>query len=118
MSYRKKILIIEHDDFLREILGNLLHKRGGYILNAACLNDSTHEAQNHQIDTIIVGSSCSDYKGKQTINYLEKTFQKPEIYFINTSPHAVNYLPKENQFLLRELSVKSMLDAILPEQHS
>jgi len=118
MPYRKKILILEHDDFLREIIGNLLHKRGGYILNGDSLENGLAEAQNHQVDTVIVGNSCPDFKGKQSINFIEKTFNRPEIFLINKKPVLVDYLPEKDQFLIKELSVKKILDTVLTKENT
>jgi DNA-binding NarL/FixJ family response regulator len=115
MSYRKKILILEHDDFLREIIGNLLHKRDGYILNGACIEEGLADAKNHQIDTVIVGDSCPDYNDKQSINYLKKNFNDPELFLINTKANEVNYLPKKHQFMTKDLSIQHILESVLPE---
>ena len=68
MPDRRKILIVEHDDFLREIIGNLLHKKNLYILSAFCIENGIKEAQGKHIDTIILGTSCPDYNGKNSIH--------------------------------------------------
>jgi DNA-binding response OmpR family regulator len=112
MPHRAKILILENDDFLREILGNLLHKEDFYILNGSSIERGIEQAGKQHIDRVIVGSSCEDFKGKQSINYLRKHFSKPRIFLVNDGHKSVPYLPKQDQILTRKLSVQKILDRI------
>jgi len=114
MPKRNKILIIEHDDFLREIIGNLLHKRGGYILNGACVQDGIKESRNHRITTVIIGTACPDYKGKETLAYIRRELENPQIrfYVLNDTYKELSFLNKKDQIKIKDLSVQEILDAI------
>ncbi|MAQ77111.1 hypothetical protein CL684_01135 [Candidatus Campbellbacteria bacterium] len=114
MAYQNKILIIEHDDFLRELIGNLLHKKGGYILNGHTIKRGIQNSHNHEISTIILGNSCPSFKGKQTLHYLKKELNAPtlDIFLLNHHPKSADYIPEDHQFMTNELSVKEILDRI------
>lgn len=112
MPHRVKILILEHDDFLREILGNLLHKKGFYIINGATIKRGIQHADKHHIDRIIIGSSCKDFKGRSSINYLHKLYGNPHFMLINNGDKAVSYLPKDQQILTKHLSIQKIIDTI------
>ncbi len=114
MPYRNKILIIEHDDFLREIIGNLLHKRGGYILNGVCIQDGIKESRNHKITTVILGTSCPDYKGKETLGYIKREMENPNIrfYILNDTNKELPFVGDQDQIQIKDLSVQEILDAI------
>ena len=112
MPHRVKILIIEPDDFLRELLGNLLHKKDFYIINGSSIERGVEQAGDNHIDRVIVGSSCEDFNGKQSIHYLQKHFNKPRIFLINDSEKSVAYLPKQDQILVKHLSVEQIVNRI------
>ncbi|MCA9352773.1 response regulator [Patescibacteria group bacterium] len=114
MQQRKKILILEKDDFLREILGNLLHKKGGYIFSAFSLKDGLHDAHGHKLDTIILGTSCSEYKGKETLAYINKQIDgaNPDFFIINDTGTKLDFVAPENQIATENLSVQTILEKI------
>lgn len=110
MPHRRKILIIEHDDFLREILGNLLHKNGNYIINGFCIKDGIEQAQGKKIDLVIVGTSCKNYGGKKSINYIQKEFGPTvNIFILNSSEKIIDFIPKDKQIKISELSIKDII---------
>jgi DNA-binding NtrC family response regulator len=109
MSKRSKILIIEHDDFLREIVGNLLHKEGYYILNGDTIEHGISTASSHDISLIIIGSSCPDYREKKSINFLRTHFPEASFLLLNTHDHEVDFVPIEQQVAISRLSVQEIL---------
>ncbi len=106
---RKKILIVEHDDFLREILGNLLHKNGYYIISDFCINNGFKLSKNKKIDSIIIGTSCKEYEGKKTIHYIKKQFGNVNIFVINNTEDVIDFIDKDKQIKTSELSIKQIL---------
>lgn len=109
MSQRSKILIIEHDDFLREIIGNLLHKEGYYILNGDTIEHGISTASSHDISLIIIGSSCPDYHENKSINYLHTHFPEALFLLLNTYDYEVDFLPIEQQVSVSKLSIQEIL---------
>lgn len=110
MPYRRKILIIEHDDFLREILGNLLHKEGMYILNGFCIEDGIETAHGKNIDTIILGTSCPDYNGKKSMNHLRKELgPNIDFFILNTTNKNIDFVSIEMQMKISQLSIKDII---------
>lgn len=112
MTERKKILIMEYDDFLRELIGNLLHKKGLYILNGYSINEGLKEARKHIVDSVILGTSCSKYKGIETINYLKKQFNQthvPNFYIINHTGKTLEGIPLENQYPIETFSIEKIV---------
>lgn len=111
---RQKILILEKDDFLREILGNLLHKRGGYLFSEFSLEEGLKATQGHQVDTVILGTSCDEYKGKETLKYITKQMNgsQPTFFIINDGKDEIDFVPKEQQMKISNLSIEKILDAI------
>lgn len=109
MAKRKKILILEHDEFLREILGNLLHKKDYFILNGVNINQGIEKTQKVHIDYIILGTSCLDFKGRSSFSYIHKYHPKVKIFSINADNKFHKHLEKSDQMLLSELSVKKTL---------
>ena len=115
MPHRQKILILENDDFLREILGNLLHKRGGYLFSAFSLDEGLRDVQNHTLDTVILGTSCSEYKGKETLSYIRKhlgQINPPNFFIINSTDTELDFIPSEQQIKISELSIEKIINAI------
>jgi DNA-binding response OmpR family regulator len=115
MPNRQKILILERDDFLREIIGNLLHKQGGYILNGSTITKGIKRAENHHINTVILGTSCEEYKGKETLHYVKKQLnqsQPPVFFMINTTGTKLDFIESDKQILIEELSIEKILEAI------
>jgi len=115
MPKRNKILILEHDDFLREIIGNLLHKRGGYILNGSTIEKGIKSAENHHINTVILGTSCIEYKNKETLSYIKKQLEQstpPEFFIINTTGSKLDFIDSKKQILIEELSIEKIITAI------
>lgn len=115
MPNRQKILILENDDFLREIIGNLLHKKGGYIINGLSVQRGLEKIGNQNINTIILGTSCSDYKGKETLSYINKQLEQqnpPEYFMINTTGKELNFVPREQQISIEKLSIEKIINAI------
>ncbi len=110
---RKKILILEHDDFLREVLGNTLHKQGNYILNGFSIQKGVARAKNENIDYVILGTSCRDYDPKHSLNFIKKQFG-PEIsiFVINTSESDILHIDKEDQIKTSKLSLESILKRV------
>ncbi len=113
MSKRKKILIIEYDDFLREILGNLLHKKGFYIINGFCIENGLTEAYGKNIDTVILGTSCPDYKGKNSIHHIKKELGSDINFFIiNDNNKDIDFIPPDMQIKTSELSVQKIIEKL------
>lgn len=114
MPKRNKILIMENDEFLREIIGNLLHKRGGYILNASNIEQGLVETSGKNITTVILGTSCSEFKGKESINYIKKKLGNPntEFFIINHNNKAIPNFPKDRQMKIEDLSIQKILETI------
>ncbi len=106
---RKKILIIEHDDFLREILGNLLHKKGYYILSGFCVNNGLALAQRKKINTVILGTSCKEYDGKKTMHYIQKQLGNVNFFIINNTKEEINFIDNNKQIKISELSIQEIL---------
>ena len=113
MPHRTKVLIIENDDFLREILGNLLHKKELYIFDAPTIEKAVHLVGEQHIQKIIIGTSSDDFEGKKTIHFLRKKFSNPRIFLINQTTKPVSYLPKQDQILESKLSIKSIIGRIV-----
>ena len=117
MSKRQKILILENDDFLREIIGTQLHKKGGYLLTAFSITEGIEEARGHHIDTIILGTSCPEYKGKETLDYIKKQLEQHDInfYMINHENKALDFVDPLHQMKTEELSIKEIVSSIPTE---
>lgn len=115
MPHTNKILILEHDDFLREILGNLLHKKGGYILNGSCISEGLAIAKKHHIKKIILGTSCHEFKGKETLSYIKKTLDQQDIEFfiLNAGKTSLPYIQPENQFMIKDLSIENIINTVI-----
>jgi len=114
MSDRKKILILEKDDFLREIIGKLLHEKGGFMFSAYCVSEGINAVKNHTIDTIILGTSCDEYRGKETLGYIRKKLNNANInfYILNHSDDELDFIPKDQQIKISDLSVAEIVAAI------
>lgn len=112
MPKREKILILENDDFLREILGNLLHKKGFYITNGFSIEDGVKTTGERSIDRVIVGTSCKDFRGKPSIHFIRKKFNNPRIFLINQGNRSVRFLPKQDQINVSHLSVQDIVNRI------
>lgn len=115
MPHRNKILIIEKDDFLREIIGNLLHKKGGYILNGSCISNGLQQANNHHISTIILATSCSEYKGQETLKFIKHKLNQtnpPEFFIINYTGRQLGFIPNEQQMKFENLSIEKILGSV------
>ncbi len=113
MPHRRKILIVEHDDFLREILGNLLHKEGNYIISGFCVEKTLEEARGKHISLVILGTSCKRYEGKKSIHYLQKNLgHEVQFYIINHSEKEIDFIPQDMQMKVSELSVKKIIEKI------
>jgi DNA-binding NtrC family response regulator len=109
MPYRRKILIIENDDFLREILGNLLHKNDNYIINGSCIQSALSESTGMDIDTVILGTSCSDYKNKKSLHFIRQKLGDVNFYVINNQKKDLDFLPAEQQIKISHLSIEEIL---------
>lgn len=114
MSKRQKILILENDDFLREIIGTQLHKKGGYLLTAFSIAEGIEQAKDHHIDTIILGTSCPEYKGKETLAYINKQLEQNDINFfiINHENKDLDFVDSSHQMRCEELSIRDIVNAI------
>ena len=113
MPNRKGILIIEEDDFLREILGNLLHKKGYYIVSDFCIEKSLEMIQHHRVDLVILGTSCEQFKDKHTLRYIEERLgQKIPFFLIVHKEEKVSYLPESQQILEKEISLKRIFQQV------
>lgn len=114
MPIRNKILIMENDEFLREIIGNLLHKKGGYILNASNIEQGLNETSGKNITTVILGTSCSEFKGKESINYIKKRLGNPhtKFFIINHRNKVIDGIEKEYQMKIEDLSIEKILNVI------
>lgn len=113
MSDRKKILIIERDDFLREITGNLLHKQGVYILNGFCIQNGLEGIEGQHVHHVILGTSCRDFKGKQSIDYIKKNINVDSFYLLNAGKDTLNYAPADQQMKISELSIEKLVGNFL-----
>ncbi|MFT6361282.1 MAG: DNA-binding response OmpR family regulator [Candidatus Paceibacteria bacterium] len=114
MPHRQKILILEKDDFLREILGNLLHKEGGYLYSEFSLEEGLSAVHGNKIDTIILGTSCTEYKGKETLRYINKRLEgsQHQFFIINHTEDELDIVPKDRQMKINELSIEKIIDII------
>lgn len=112
MEYRKKILILESDDFLRELLGNLMHKQGAYILNGFTIAQGIDQAKNQSVDTVILGTSCSDFDAKHSIHFINKELNNPKLFVINHGSRKLK-LENQDQMLIKDLNVTSFIEQIL-----
>ena len=111
MSDRRKILIIEHDDFLREILGNLLHKQGNYILNGSCIEKGIQEAEGKNIHAVILGTNCRQFQGKQSLEYIRKKLGNTVNFFIiNDTNETLDFVADDAQMNIDDLSVQTILE--------
>ncbi len=111
---RKKILILEDDDFLREILGNLLHKQGCFILNGRTLEEGLRDAHKQHIDVVIIGTSCSDIKSEGVLHYLkERIGGHINFFVIHQDNEIFEGLPQEQQISLSNLSVSKIINTIV-----
>lgn len=99
-----------NDDFLRELVGNILHKQGYYILNGSSIQLGINEAEQHRIDMVIINSDCPDFDDKSSIHYLQKELESPRIFLIHDGSKRVDYLPQEDQMFLKDLSVQKILE--------
>ena len=109
MPHRKKILILENDDFLREILGNILHKNNNYIINGSTIHQGIEHSIGMNIDTVILGTSCVDYKQKNTIHYIQTRLGLVDVYLLNNQKKHVDYFPENKQIKISELSIEEIL---------
>ena len=115
MPNRNKILILETDDFLREIIGNLLHKRGGYILNGSCVHDGLEQVNNRHITTVILSTSCPEYKGKETIKFIIHHLNQinaPDFFIINHTGKHIGYIADTKQMSVDDLSIEKLIESI------
>lgn len=99
-----------NDDFLRELVGNFLHTKGYYILNGDSITKGMKEAENHHIDMVIINSDCSDFNGKSSIHHLKKELDSPKLFLIHDGSKSVDYISDENQMLLKDLSIKKIVE--------
>ncbi len=113
MNEHLKVLILEDDDFLRELLGNLLHKNNCYIINGSTIERGINEVALRKVDKIILGTSCKDFDGKATIHFLTKKFPEVEIFLINSEEHPVSYISNSQQMLVSNLSIQGIIDKII-----
>lgn len=109
MSHRKKILIIERDDFLREIIGNLLHKKGLYVLNGFSIQNGLEHVEGHDVDTVILGTSCHDYKGKQSLDYIKKNISVGSFFILNNESGILDFIPEDKQMNISALSIEKLI---------
>lgn len=116
MPHRKKILILIHDDFLRELLGNLLHKDGYFILNGSTIEEGVKGASGNHIDLVILDSDCKDYKDKSSLHYINKELENPEVFLIHDGSRATSYLSKDHQMLNKKLSVREIIQWVEDQQ--
>ncbi|MCI5050781.1 MAG: hypothetical protein MRY57_00525 [Candidatus Pacebacteria bacterium] len=114
MSHRRKILILENDEFLREIIGNLLHKKGGYILNSSSIEDGLKETSGKNIGAVILGTSCPEFKGLKSINYIKKKLENPntDFFIINHLNTTIKGFPKDKQMKIEDLSIQKILNTV------
>jgi DNA-binding NtrC family response regulator len=113
MPFRRKILIVENDDFLREILGNLLHKDGNYIISGFCVEETLAEVRGKNISLVILGTSCERYEGKKSIHYIQKNLGHDiQFFIINNSKKEIDFVPKNMQMKVSELSVSKLVEKI------
>lgn len=113
MPKRKKILIIEHDDFLREILGNLLHKNNFYIKNGSSIHQGVKNCHNKSIDIIILGTSCRDFEDRKTINYIKKNINPHLFLILNHTKKKTGLVPTNQEFFVSDLSIEKIIHFFL-----
>jgi DNA-binding NtrC family response regulator len=115
MPHRNKILILETDDFLREIIGNLLHKRGGYILNGSCVSNGLEQVNNGHVGTVILSTSCPEYKGQETLKFIKNKLNQinpPEFFIINHTGKHIGFINDSQQMSVDDLSIGKILEVI------
>ena len=117
MRTRQKILILEHDNFLREIIRNLLYKKGEYILDGYSIDEGLFKAKKHIINRVVLGTSCPEYKGKETLNYIKKNLNQttiPHFFIINDTNKEIDFISNDSQISINNLSVKKILETLSP----
>ena len=112
MADRKKILIIQNDDFMRELLGNLLHKEGFYILNGSTVEEGLNHTINHHIDIVIISSDCPDYEGKSTFNYIMKRLETAQPFVIHQETRSLPYLYKDDQMSIDKFCIPHLIKRV------
>jgi len=107
-------MILEKDDFLREILGNLLHKNGYYIVSEVTLNRTLNKAKNHIIHMLIIGDTCDCFHGEESIHYIRKQLLSPTLlpFIISDTGKTYSFVEKENQIKISSLSIKQIINRV------
>jgi DNA-binding response OmpR family regulator len=106
---------MENDEFLREIIGNLLHKKGAYVLNASTIEEGLEETSSgKEITTVILGTSCPEFKGKESIGYIKKRLGNPDTHFfiINHLNQEIPGIALHMQMRIENLSIQKIINAI------
>ncbi len=107
---RKGIIVIEYDDFLREILGNLLHKMGYYIVSGESIASVRNQLSQHAFQLAIVGENVRDFYGKRTFGELRRETGNTGMKFFLITEHGESPLvAKGEQIDVNELSVRKIL---------
>ncbi len=110
---RKGIIIIEYDDFLREILGNLLHKMGYYIVSGERVLSVHRQLSKHSFHLAILGEDVKDFYGKRTFNELLRETGNTNMEFFLITEHGESPLVASNdQIDVSELSIKKILNHV------
>ena len=118
MPHRRKILIIENDDFLREILGNILHKKGLFILNGETVAEGLQDVERsggNAVDQVILGTSCTDYEEKKTLKFIKSKLNDPKIFVINDSLTPIAQISPDHQIMVKDLSIKNIITNMMQE---
>ncbi len=108
---RKGIIIVEHDDFLREILGNLLHKVGYYIVSGESITSVRGKLSQHSFHLAIVGENVKDFYGRKTIQDIQRETGNNHIAFFLITENGTNPLVEaKNQIDVSRLSIRKILN--------
>ena len=95
-----KILIIEDDTDFREMLSELLHRKGYEVGQASNGEEGIREALEHAYDLIITDIIMPDKEGLETILELKKNIPQCKIFAISGGGRSAagNYLKTAEYF--------------------
>jgi len=117
-SERKGIIIVEYDDFLREILGNLLHKMGYYIVSGESIAKVRKQLKQHPYHLAILGESVKDFYGKKTMREITHDTGNIRLDFFLITESGRNPLAaEEKQIPTEKLSLRKILHYVQSTLH-
>ncbi len=110
---RKGIIIVEHDDFLREILGNLLHKVGYYIVSGESIASIRNRLHQHSFHLAILGEDVKDFYGRKTMQEISQEAGNPHLdFFLITEKGTSPLIGIQKQMDVSNLSLRKILSHV------